>query len=92
MVCGTCGAKIAEKAIVCYRCGTATSKPQVTKAAPAAVRPSVVSVLCAIAALVVAGLANAGVPDASWRTTEWSTAVLLGLAAVALFLRQLSRR
>jgi hypothetical protein len=27
MVCGNCGATIAEKAIVCYRCGTATAIP-----------------------------------------------------------------
>lgn len=27
MVCGTCGATIADKAIVCYRCGTATAIP-----------------------------------------------------------------
>lgn len=27
MVCGNCGATIAAKAIVCYRCGTATAIP-----------------------------------------------------------------
>jgi len=36
MKCRQCGAEIAEKAIVCYRCGTATATP----AAPEAAVPS----------------------------------------------------
>jgi hypothetical protein len=27
MICRTCGTEIADKAIVCYRCGTATTDP-----------------------------------------------------------------
>jgi hypothetical protein len=33
--CRACGAEIAEKAIVCYRCGAPTATPQIATAAPA---------------------------------------------------------
>ena len=36
MICKNCGTEIADKAIICYRCGAATTDP-VRK--PAAVRP-----------------------------------------------------
>jgi len=28
MICKTCGTEIADKAIVCYRCGAATAEPR----------------------------------------------------------------
>ena len=31
MICRQCGTDIAEKALICYRCGTATSAPRVTR-------------------------------------------------------------
>jgi hypothetical protein len=52
MVCGNCGATIAAKAIVCYRCGTATAIPaQPTKPVPPVTRPwFMIGILLAIAA------------------------------------------
>jgi hypothetical protein len=47
MVCGNCGAKIADKAIVCYRCGTATALP------PAPIRMAVRPPWLLIVALLV---------------------------------------
>jgi hypothetical protein len=54
MVCGTCGATIAAKAIVCYRCGTATAIPvPAQKPVPAVTRPWLwIAVLVAIAAVL----------------------------------------
>ena len=51
MVCGNCGATIADKAIVCYRCGTATAIPAPPPRPPAPVtRPWIlIAVLLAIA-------------------------------------------
>lgn len=40
MTCGSCGARIADKAIVCYRCGAPTAPPAVRPARPAAPRRS----------------------------------------------------
>ena len=34
MQCRNCGTEIADKALVCFRCGTATSEPKYQPAAP----------------------------------------------------------
>ena len=36
MTCRSCGATIAEKAIVCYRCGAPTAEPAANRPAPSA--------------------------------------------------------
>jgi hypothetical protein len=55
MICRNCGTEIADKAIVCYRCGTGTTDPV---RRPAAVRPrrSRVLPLVALVLLVLLGL------------------------------------
>lgn len=55
MICQTCGTEIADKALICYRCGTATTAPRVT---PPGERPGrgpwpVVVALLALVALSV---------------------------------------
>lgn len=34
MKCRSCGAEIAANALICYKCGTATSEPQIKPPAP----------------------------------------------------------
>ena len=63
MICGNCGTEIADKAIVCYRCGTGTTEP-VRK--PATIRrrrsPVLVLIVLVIALLLALyGAWNAGV-------------------------------
>jgi hypothetical protein len=56
MICRNCGTEIADKALICYRCGTATAEPRI---APPARRPPgrpPVAAAIALIALVVAGL------------------------------------
>jgi hypothetical protein len=55
MICRNCGTEIADKAIVCYRCGTGTSDPV---RQPAVVRPRRRRVLLfvALVLLVLLGL------------------------------------
>lgn len=63
MTCGSCGATIADKAIVCYRCGAPTAAPGVPPAARArGVRPGAVA--SAILALAL-GTMTFLVPDDS---------------------------
>jgi hypothetical protein len=50
MICRNCGTEIADKAIVCYRCGTGTADP-VRK--PAEIRPRRSPVLPAIVLLIL---------------------------------------
>jgi len=56
MICRNCGTEIADKALICYRCGTATTEPRIKP--PASQPPHRPSIAAAIAliALVIAGL------------------------------------
>ena len=56
MVCRSCGTEIADKALICFRCGTATSEPRI---APPSGRTPPVSrgpVALALIVLVVSAL------------------------------------
>ena len=79
MTCRSCGAVIAEKAIVCYRCGapTAAESPPVR---PAASRAPVLWVLLVVAAAIALGLTG-------WMAAQTSVVlsrVFLIAAAVVL--------
>ena len=56
MKCRSCSAEIAANALICYKCGTATSEPRIT---PPAARPRRSRV--SVAGLVLLGLALAAV-------------------------------
>jgi hypothetical protein len=58
MICRTCGTEIADKALICYRCGTATTE---AKYAPASVgprrsRPSLVWIVLVVLMLLIAAV------------------------------------
>ena len=55
MTCRNCGTEIADKAIICYRCGTATTDP-VRKPAEIRKRSGPLSSLVALVLLVLLGL------------------------------------
>jgi hypothetical protein len=91
--CRNCGTEIADKAIVCYRCGTGTTDP-VRKAVPIKPRRSpllsfVVATFLLLAALYL-GYANPPTGDAeTWRT---AAGVLAGAGVMVLILRMVRRR
>jgi hypothetical protein len=91
MTCTRCGTDIADKALVCYRCGhpTAESPRDATGGASAPPRSRAVAAV-ALLVLVVAGLlmgrAAAGLVP---RVVGW---VLAGLGVVLLVWRMLRRR
>ncbi len=91
MQCRQCGAEIADKALICYRCGTATTEAKYKPAA--APRPSRGSLIATIAALAILGalevffFQNEG-PQAS-HTVRW---VVAGIAVVVIALRAYARR
>lgn len=94
MTCKFCGTEIADKAIICYKCGNATVEAQ---RKPAPLPPpgggggwvGRLTILLALVALIVAGLflgrAGGDVPPAVSYT-------IAGLAAVILVLRTFQRR
>ena len=58
MQCRNCGAEIADKALICYRCGTATTEAKYKPATPKAARsnrtPLVIPVLLIIVLVAIA--------------------------------------
>jgi hypothetical protein len=95
VICRQCGTEIADKAIVCYRCGTATTAP-VRRPAPVRRRRSPVLPTAALVLLVLAALflGEAGriAPQfqAAWEMPV--AAILAGLAVVILIVRIARRR
>ena len=88
MICSNCGTEIAEKALICYRCGQATF---VAKRAPA--RPPakgrqlmlvVAMIVLILAALFLGQVQTGTVPD-------WVRYAVIALAAVVLAYRVLVR-
>jgi hypothetical protein len=83
MTCGSCGATIAEKAIVCYRCGAPTASPGARTAPsaargmrPATIAAGVLAVALAALTLVVpddstSQLASGAGAVAAVLTTGW---------------------
>ena len=82
MECVTCHATIADKAIVCYRCGTPTASPaELRRASPTAskARPwGVVGVCIAVAAAF--GVAATRFPSGSWTQVGLVVAAVLAVA------------
>ena len=94
MICRKCGTEIADKAIVCYRCGTGTTEPL---RQPAAVqrRRSRLLPLVALVLLVLFGLylGQAGQmvlpPDSRYGI---AAEICIGVAIVVLIIRMARRR
>jgi hypothetical protein len=89
MVCRQCGTQIADKAIVCYRCGTPTAEP---RARPSDRRRSLARgpAVLAILVLIVAALIMGKVPTAA--VPREVGYVLAGLAVAALGWQYFGRR
>ena len=93
MQCRNCGAEIADKALICYRCGTATTeaKYQPAAAPPRASRGSLVVSVLAIVIVAVVGLLLARSTE-SPETSRLVTAVVVGVAVLVVALRAYARR
>ena len=92
MICRNCGTEIADKAIVCFRCGTGTSDPVRRRAAVRPRRgrlfPLVALVLLALLGLYLGQAGRTVVPD-SYRL---GAAFGIVLAIVVLAVRMVRRR
>jgi ribosomal protein L40E len=93
MVCGRCGATIAEKAIVCYRCGEPTAIPEAPRR-PAASPERRAPVAAMILAAVTAGLGWVAIdapPESIQQVISGGGAALSGLGSAYLFVRRRRR-
>ena len=93
MQCRNCGTEIADKALICYRCGTATTEPAFKP--PSASRrrsspASMVASIIAIALLTVLALYLGRVP--SGETPRLVTWAAVGIAVILVALRAYARR
>jgi uncharacterized membrane protein YvbJ len=53
MQCRNCGAEIADKALICYKCGTATTEAKYKPAAPKRERSSRTPLLITVLVLII---------------------------------------
>jgi len=97
MICRNCGTEIADKAIVCYRCGAATTDPIRRPAQIQRRRGGTLLPLVGLVVLILAGLylGEASRISGSWHAgfEVWvAWVVLLSVALVLVLLRHLRRR
>ena len=92
MLCRNCGTEIADKAIICYRCGVATTDPVRTPASlpsPPGGPPLMAGIIPLLLALVaLAGAQASGYP----REAEVAAAVLAVVGVLVLTTRIVRRR
>ena len=93
MECRACGAEIADKAIVCYRCGAATTDP-VRRAVPVRPKrsPIVSLIVLVVLALLALYLGQASRSAADPQPFELAAGLCAGAAAAILLVRVLRRR
>ena len=92
MICRKCGIEIADKAIVCYKCGTATTEPVFAppREGRGRSKSTLITSLVALALMVlVAVFMTRASPDSAPRSVTW---VFAGVAVVIIILRAYARR
>ena len=92
MTCRKCGTDIADKALVCYKCGTATTEPVFAPPGEGRARSTttLVTSLVALALMVLAAVfMTRASPDGTPRSVTW---VFAGVAVVIIILRAYARR
>ena len=95
MPCRQCGTEIADKALICYKCGAATTDPVFAPPAEARAWPRV-SLVTLASAMLAAALVAGGVlylsgasPDGARRPVAW---IVAGVAVAIVALRAYARR
>ena len=92
MQCRNCGAEIADKALICYRCGTATTEAKYQPAAlprrasRAALIATVIALVLIVVLFVVVGRVATG------DTSDYVRIAAVALAVVIVALRAFARR
>ena len=96
MRCRHCGTEIADKALICYRCGAATTDPVRKPAAVHSRRRGTIVSLVGMVLLILLGLylgqAGRTMEATPGRVVEAVAAVCIGLAIIILVVRILRRR
>jgi hypothetical protein len=91
MQCRNCGTEIADKAIVCYRCGVGTTEP-VRRAAPLPTRGSGPPLWAGILPLLLALVAVAAAQASGYPREADITAAILAVVGVLVIIARIVRR
>ena len=92
MTCRKCGTDIADKALVCYKCGTATTERVFAPPGEGRARSKatlVISLVALALMVLVAVFMTRASPDGTPRSVTW---VFAGVAVVIIILRAYARR
>ena len=92
MQCRNCDTTIADKALICYKCGTATNeaKDQPAPLPKGASRSGLIATVIALALLVVAALYLERVSAAG--SPQWVTYLTVAAAVIIIGIRAYARR
>lgn len=91
MTCGSCGATIADKAIVCYRCGAPTAAPAARTVKAPARRPAGAGlVLLALGVILLA--VSVVLPDDPWIARQAARLAGMAMAVIAVYRLLAGRR
>jgi hypothetical protein len=93
MRCRSCGTEIADKALICYKCGTATTeaKYQPAPLPRGSSRSTLVPTVIAVAILVAAALYVERL-SAAGSSQQWVTYVAVAAAVIIIVIRAYARR
>ena len=92
MNCRQCGTEIADKALICYKCGAATTDPVYQPPSNARPRSRAAFIVTFIALLLLAGLAVILARSAPSGTPPAVTYIVAAVAIVIVALRAYARR
>jgi uncharacterized membrane protein YvbJ len=92
MQCRSCGTEIADKALICYKCGTATTEAKYQPAAlpKASSRSGLLPTVIALALLVVVALYVERISSAG--SQQWVTYLAVAAAVIIVGIRAYARR
>jgi uncharacterized membrane protein YvbJ len=88
MICKHCGTEIADKALICYRCGNATTEPRVRPPVRTPRRSPLPSLLALVALAIAALFMGQAVEGQTPRILGYIVAVLAVVAIVWRFARR----
>jgi hypothetical protein len=91
VICRNCGTEIAAKALICYRCGTATTEARIKAPAPVPARGPLPLVVALLVLVLAAVFAVPALPDGTPELAGWA-AVAVAAVVAAVRLRPRARR
>ena len=91
MTCRSFGTEIADTALICYRCGTATTEARIKPPAPIPARGPLPLVVALLVLVLAAVFAVPALPDGTPELVGWAAVVIAAVAAIVT-LRPRARR